>query len=292
MTPGAARSSEACEERPDHVDSQASGVEIRPNPTRPKFEMCGRGLMIGCQIGARSADGVRVSSSALGGDRLPRAVIDVRNALSLGVPISGHEIGRVMGTGRWIAEAVGGAERVQGCVRAQRLGVVDERRVDHAEEQATLAGVGCNQSERVRRRHLRISEVRRPTARLTVNALMWRKQCLLDVVAIERSSSGYPDAENRLEPLLPEPLHPGRDIQECVLVDEAQVVVDVAAVLREDRKSRFQEPRDLLRPLQVLPRVHERGDRLRVGELVERRAGDIAVVSGQGYRCGGGPIWQ
>jgi hypothetical protein len=34
-TPGAQRTKPACELSPDHVDSQASGVVSRPNPTSP-----------------------------------------------------------------------------------------------------------------------------------------------------------------------------------------------------------------------------------------------------------------
>jgi hypothetical protein len=220
----------------------------------------------------------------------PRDGVDAGDPIALRGPVPGEELGAVGRAPRRLGEAVGRVERVQLGHHGERVGLVGDRGVDAGQQQPALAGVRGEEHGAVGDGQLGVGEPGRAPAGGAGDARRGREGRLLQVEGVERAAAGVPQRDDRVEPLAQEH-HPGRDVQQRLLVHQRQVVVHRPRVLGPHRRARLQQQRHQRVVGDVLARVHQRHDRARARHRGQHAAhrrpvGRRELVHARGRRRG------
>ncbi len=147
-------------------------------------------------------------------------------------------------------------------VDGRRVVLIHHTRVQDVQHESALAEVRSNRDVEVALGHHFLGQVDWLSARRHRKPLARRLRGLGLVEPEQGSSSAVPQEDDSLEPGFLQVPHPRCDIEEQALVDHVCVVVQVPAVLTEDRISSGGQRRDDIMSRELPSRVHQEHDRL------------------------------
>ena len=279
----------ACDEVPDHVESHASGLTTRPKPDRAVVDpvraatpdravvplgrieravhrpWVGIGAVHGherrgdrCPPVGRGPRAVRARRARLSTARheVPRPSVDALDPGPLrgAVPVEeGGGVPRLVGRAH---EAVPLVVEVQVRIARDRVGLVDDRRVDGVQEVVALTGVTGEVHHRVGAGELEAVEVERVAGGGVGQPTAARCEGLVKVEGEERRAAAVADEHDAVEAFV-RSRDPGRDVEQHLLVDQGRVVVEPTAVHVQHRDPGVEQSGGHVVMREVGARMHE-----------------------------------